>query len=66
MVHGSHKWLHSVYSKIEEELLLDMPKPLGRITQTSAFFDVNLYHDVVTGCTMTGIVHLVSGGIGME
>ena len=51
MVHESHKWLHSIYGDIEEQLPSDMPIPLGEIIQTSSLFDTNLYHDLVTGCT---------------
>ena len=60
MVHESHKWLHLIYGNNEEELTLNMPIPLGRIIQTSLFFDAKLYHDLVTGCTMTGILHLMN------
>ena len=60
MVHESHKWLHSICGDIEEDLPLDMPIPLGKIIQTSSFSDANLYHDLVTGHTMTRIFHLVN------
>ena len=60
MVHESHEWLHSTYGNIEEELPLDMPIPLGKIIQTSLFFDASLYHDLVMGNAMTGILHLIS------
>ena len=55
MVHESQKWLHSIYGCIEEEL-----PSLGKIIQTSSLFNVNLYHDLVIGHTMTGILHLVN------
>ena len=60
MEHESHEWLHSIYGDIEEELPLNVPTPLGKIVQTSLFFDANLYHDLVMGCAMTGILHLVN------
>ena len=37
-----------------------MPTPLGRIVQTSSFFDVNHKHDLIMGCSMTRILHLVN------
>ena len=60
MVHESHKWMHSIYKDIEEEPPSDMPVPIGKLVQTYSFFDANLYHDLVTRCTMTGILHLVN------
>ena len=60
MVHESHNWMHSIYGDIEQELPSDMPTPLGKLIKTSWFFNANLYHDLVTGCTMTSIVHLIN------
>ena len=60
MVHESHESLHSIYGDIEEELPSDMPIPLGKIVRTSSFLDANLYHDLVTGCAMTGFLHQVN------
>ena len=57
MVHESHEWLYSIYGHVEEDLPSDTP--LGKLVQTSLFFDTNLYHDLVTGCTMTSILHLI-------
>ena len=37
-----------------------MPIPLGKIVHTSSLFNMNLYHDLVTGHAMTGILHLVN------
>ena len=36
-----------------------MPTPLGKLIQTSSIFDGNLYHDLIMGCAMTGILHLL-------
>ena len=60
MVHESHNWMHSIHGEIEEELPSDMPTPLGKLVQTSSFFNAKLYHDFVTGHAMTGILHLVN------
>ena len=51
-----HEWQHSIYGDIDD---LDMPIPLGKIVQTSSFFDTNPYHDLVSGPTITHIFHLV-------
>ena len=48
--------MHLIYGDTEEELPSDMPK----LIQMSSFFHANLYHDLFTGCTMTGILHLIN------
>ena len=58
-----HTYLSKVkwyMSPMNEELHLDMPITLGKFVQTSLFFDTNLYHDLVMGHAMTGIIHLVN------
>ena len=52
--------MHSIYGDIEENLPSDMPTPLWKLVQTSSFFDAYLYHDLVTECTMTGILHPIN------
>ena len=37
-----------------------MPSPRGRLVRTTTFFDANLMHDVVTGCSCTGVLHLLN------
>ena len=37
-----------------------MPIPLGKLIWTSSFFDANQYHDLVTGCAMTCILHIIN------
>jgi hypothetical protein len=51
-------WCHSVYGNVEELVPKDAPKPLGKPVRT--INDVNLYHDTLTGRSVTGILHLCS------
>jgi hypothetical protein len=37
---------------------VDNPTPLGKPILHSAFVDANLYHDLVNGKSVTGIMHL--------
>jgi hypothetical protein len=37
-----------------------MPTPQGNLVQISRYEDDNLYHDLVTGQAMSGIIHLVN------
>ena len=60
MVYESHEWVLSICGDIEEELPSDMPIPLGKFVRTYLFCNANLYHDLVAGGAMTGILHLVN------
>jgi hypothetical protein len=53
-------WCHSVYGNVEELLPKDAPKPLGNAVTTITYTDANLYHDMPTGRSVTGILHLCS------
>ena len=55
-----HDWLNSIYGNIDKELPQDMPTPLGKKVRISAFFDANLYHDLITGRAMTGVLMFVN------
>jgi hypothetical protein len=50
-------WCSSVYGK---DLPHDMPVPKGRVVHTTSYQDVNLFHDLVTGHSMTGILHMLN------
>jgi hypothetical protein len=51
-------WCHSVYGNVEEFLPKDAPKPLGNAVTTITYTNANLYHDMLTGISVTGILHL--------
>ena len=51
-------WCHTVYGSVEELIPKDAPKPLGREDLTVTYTDANLYHDMLTGRSVTGILHL--------
>jgi hypothetical protein len=36
----------------------DAPRPLGKYVTLTHYYDANLYHDIVTGRSVTGILHL--------
>jgi Reverse transcriptase (RNA-dependent DNA polymerase) len=54
-------WCHTVYGYVEELLPRDEPKPLGRMVTTVTYKDANLYHDMLTGRSVTGVLHLCNG-----
>jgi hypothetical protein len=55
-----HDWTYSVYGKVEELLPLNAPEPLGNHVTLSHYVDANLMHDITTGRSVTGILHLVN------
>ena len=38
----------------------DTPKPLGYFVTFTHYVDANLMHDIVTGCSVTGVLHLIN------
>ena len=45
---------------MKEEIPKDIPKPLGKRVITTTFLDANLMHDIVTGKSVTAILHFVN------
>ena len=58
---NEYGWLYSVYRKVREEIPHDVPIPLGKEIVTVTFVDANLYHDLITGRAVTGVLHLING-----
>jgi hypothetical protein len=48
-------WCHSVYGNVIPKNAL---KPLGKVGTTIAYTDANIYHDILTGRSVTGVLHL--------
>jgi hypothetical protein len=55
-----YDWSKSIYGHVEELLPADSPKPLGNYVTLTHYVDANLLHDIVTGRSVTGILHLVN------
>ena len=51
-----YDWTYSVYGNVKEEIPKDAPKPRGKPVILTTFWDTNLYHDMVTGRAVTGIL----------
>jgi hypothetical protein len=58
--HIEYDWEYSFYGDSQEELPTNMPPPCGKPVQTTTFEDANLLHDLTTGRSCTGILHLVN------
>ena len=53
-------WSHSVYGNPKEVKPTDAPPPLGNPVITTSYKDANLMHDIMTGRSVTGILHFVN------
>ena len=50
-------WSNSVYEQQKEILPHDAPDPLGETIRITSHFDASLMHDVLSGKSVTGIIH---------
>jgi hypothetical protein len=50
-------WAETVYGNVQEEVPKDIPPPHGKPVVTVTYVDANLYHDLLTGRSVTGILH---------
>ena len=55
-----YDWSRSVYGELSEDIPTDAPKPLGYFVTLTHYVDANLMHNVVTGRSVTGILHLLN------
>jgi hypothetical protein len=53
-----YDWEFSIYKGAKEELPKDAPEPLGKPVVTTTYVDANLYHCMLTGKSVSGILHL--------
>jgi hypothetical protein len=56
-----YDWARSVYGDAQEDTPRDAPKPMGKPVVTTSYVDANLMHDLVTGRSITGILHFLNG-----
>jgi hypothetical protein len=56
----SIEWEKSVYCNATEMTPHDAPKPLGKYVVLTHYVDANLYHDWITGRSVTGILSLMN------
>jgi hypothetical protein len=57
-----YDWSSSVYGDVKEIIPMDIPEPKGKYVTLSHYFDANLYHDMVTGRSVTAILHFLKIG----
>jgi hypothetical protein len=55
-----YDWCSSVHVIVIEALLPDQQVPRGKVMRTTTYQYLNLYHDLVNGRAMYGIIHFVN------
>jgi Reverse transcriptase (RNA-dependent DNA polymerase) len=55
-----YDWSYSVYGEGSEHLPYDVPEALGKYVMLTHYVDANLYHDMLTGRFVTGILHFLN------
>ena len=58
--HTPYSWEKSVYGKVKEAIQHDVPEALVRYVVLTNYVDANLYHYMLTGRSVTGILHLIN------
>ena len=55
-----YDWEYTAYAGAEEVIPKDAPIPLGLRVLFTTYVDANLYHDLISGKSVTGIIHLAN------
>ena len=55
-----YDWQQSIYGNVHEIIPDDIPEPLGPEVVITTYVDANLCHDMTTGKSVTGILHLLN------
>ena len=61
LVTPEYDWAYSCYRGAKEEIPVDAPTPRGKFVRTTSYVDANLHHDLVSGRSVTGILHMLNG-----
>ena len=60
ILHIKYNWEHSIYGNVKEELQNNTPNVLGKPIILTHDVDANFYHDLLTGRSVTGILHFIN------
>ena len=55
-----YNWANTVYGNVTELVPKDAPQPLGNYVTLIHYIDANLYHDMLTGQSVTSILHFLN------
>jgi hypothetical protein len=57
---AEYDWSKSIYGNAGEAVPKDAPESLGKPVTTIHYQDANLYHDIITGRSVTAILHFLN------
>ena len=57
---NEYEWETTIYGEVKELQPSDIPPSLGKPVTLTTYVDANLYHDMLTGRSLSGILHLVN------
>ena len=55
-----YSWDNSVYCDVKEDITNDIPEAKGNTVDTITYLDANLLHDVISGKSVTGVMHFLN------
>ena len=53
-------WAKTVYGDVKELIPEDIPIPLGKFVTLVTYVDANLFHNMITGWSVTGVLHFIN------
>jgi len=53
-------WFYTCYAGAREAIPEDYPTPRGNSVVTTTYVDANLFHDMISGRSVTGVLHLLN------
>ena len=60
-LHEAHyDWARTVYGDVTEEKPRNAPRPLGKPVVLTSYVDANLYHDMITGRSVSAVLHFIN------
>jgi hypothetical protein len=57
---AEYDWSKSIYGNASEAVPKDTLEPLGKPVTMTHYQDANLYHDIITGRSVTAILHFLN------
>ena len=54
------EWDYTCYEGAHEDIPKDLPPARGKPVKPSAYVDANLFHDLISGRSVTGILHFLN------
>jgi hypothetical protein len=57
---NKHNFQRSVYGDVKEAVPPNAPKPLGKHVTLTHYVDANLYHNMLTGRSVTAVLHMIN------